>query len=155
MRNALVLLLLCTCTALVPGCGSDSDSSTSPSGASSSSLAGAWTYTQQAPSSCSLPTQHRKVTFPATITARGGSVYDMRLSGTDSDSYSYFYQSGSGYRGNVLYSKSTSDFVVFSMHEAAFTQSGNTLTSTSAGEYQYVGSTMGSCSGAFTVTLTR
>jgi hypothetical protein len=97
------------------------------------------------------------VAFPATITAQGGNVYEMRLTGTDSGaSYSYFYWAGSTYRANILYSRMTSaEYVIFTVHEAPVSVSGNTIGASAAGQYQYVGSTLVDCRGTFTITITR
>lgn len=143
--------------ALTNACGGDGP--TSPGGGSSgpANLAGSWTYRQQAPASCPLPTSHRSLTFPATLTAQGGNVFVMTLSGTDAAaSYSYFYWAGSGYRGNILYSRATgSEFAVFTVNEAPFSVSGSTMSASPSGQYQYIGASLVNCTGTFTITLTR
>lgn len=68
---------------------------------------------------------------------------------------SVFSGNGSGYRGNILYSRTSSEFVVVSMNEAPFTLKGSSLTTTATGEYQYVGATLVDCVGQFTITLSR
>jgi hypothetical protein len=125
-------------------------------GTGPANLAGRGTYRQQAPASCPLPAQHRNVALAATLTAQGGNVYVMSLEGTDGgSSYSFFYWAGANYHGNILYTRTTSEFVVFSVNEAPFTLNGSTLSSAAAGEYQYMGATLVDCMGTFTITLTR
>lgn len=84
-------------------------------------------------------------------------MYVMTLTGTDAAaSYSYFYWAGSMYRANILYSRTTAlDFAVFTVSEAPFTVSGNSMSASAAGEYQYIGSTLVDCRGTFAITLTR
>lgn len=148
---ALALTLACGC-----GGGGDTGGPGSPSSTGPANLAGTWTYRHQAPSSCALPTQHRSPSFQATITAQGGNVYHMRLSGTDAASFSFFYWAGSRYNGNILFSRTTStDYVVFTVNEAPFTVSGNTISANASGQYQYVGSTLVDCRGTFAITITR
>lgn len=135
-------------------CGGDS-----PTGSSSSptNLSGNWTYRQQAPASCPLPTTHRSISFPATIAAQGGNVYVMTLSGTDrQSSYSYFYWAGGSYKGNLLYTRTTaSELAVFTVVEAVFSTSANSISGSVGGEYQYLGATIVDCIGTFAITLTR
>lgn len=148
---ALAIALACAC-----GGG---DSSLNPAGSSSSgpaNLAGTWTYRHQAPTTCPLPSQHRTLTFRATITAQGGNVYYMSLAGTDAASFSFFYWAGSRYNGNILFSRTTaSDYAVFSVNEAPFSVSGDTISGNVSGQYQYVGSSLVDCRGTFAITITR
>jgi hypothetical protein len=80
----------------------------------------------------------------------------MRLAGTDAASFSFFYWSGSRYNGNILFSRTTSsDYAVFTVSEAPFSVSGNSIKASVAGQYQYVGATLVDCRGTFTITITR
>ncbi len=148
MHKASVLALC-----LLSGCGGDSPTSSS----GPANLAGGWTYRQQAPASCPLPASHRTLTLPATLVAMGGNAYTMTLAGTDSSaSYSFFYWAGSSYRGSILYTRRTgSELAVFTVNDAAFSASANSMSASTGGEYQYLGTTLVDCMGTFTISLTR
>lgn len=81
----------------------------------------------------------------------------VRFSGVDpAGSFGSLRWTGSRWSADIIYTRTTSfELAVFNRSGALFTASGNTLTASASGQYQYIGSTLVNCSGVVTLTFSR